>query len=211
MLLTVRNANSNGQNRFRILHCIRIRHECHHVACRVTKCRITRHNHRVLCLQKHIEATGVYSCAASTSLYSDTESRKQVDLNLDSTFHHPLSLSTDATISCQYIPAHLGRTAASPGSLYRHRADEKIAKHAAGCAQRLRALLPFVADIGGGIGDDPFWHWLISVYHAYERRLRANGGDGSEAAYALENLLRELQATLMRDNHTAITRLIEDR
>jgi hypothetical protein len=31
------------------------------------------------------------------------------------------------------------------------------------------------------------------------------------AAYALENLLRELQATLVRDNHTAITRLVEDR
>ena len=142
---------------------------------------------------------------------SYSETRKQVDLNLDSTFHHPLSLSTDATISCQYIPAHLGRTAASPGSLYRHRADEKIAKHAAGCARRLRALLPFVADIGGGIGDDPFWHWLISVYHAYERRLRANGGDGSEAAYALENLLRELQVVLVRDNYTAIMRLVEDR
>ena len=61
------------------------------------------------------------------------------------------------------------------------------------------------------IGDDPFWRWLISVYHAYERRLRANGGDGSEAAYALENLLRELQVVLVRDNYTAIMRLVEDR
>ena len=50
-----------------------------------------------------------------------------------------------------------------------------------------------------------------SIYHQNERRLRANGGDGSEAAYALEHLLRELQAILMRDNYTAITRLVEDR
>ena len=75
----------------------------------------------------------------------------------------------------------------------------------------MRALLPFVSDIGGGIGDDPFWRWLIGVYLAHERRLRANGGDGSEAAYALENMLRELQAILVRDNYTAITRLVEDR
>ena len=38
-----------------------------------------------------------------------------------------------------------------------------------------------------------------------------DGGDGSEAAYALENMLRELQAILVRDNYTAITRLVEDR
>jgi hypothetical protein len=56
------------------------------------------------------------------------------------------------------------------------------------------------------------WRWLIGVYlPSVERRLRANGGDGSEAAYALEHLLRELQAILVRDNYTAITRLVEDR
>ena len=56
-----------------------------------------------------------------------------------------------------------------------------------------------------------FRRWLVGVYRAYERRLRADGGDGSEAVYALANLLRELQAVLVSDNYTAITRLTEDR
>ena len=67
-----------------------------------------------------------------------------------------------------------------------------------------------VSDVGGGIGDDPFWHWLIGVYRTFERRLRADGGDGSDASFALGDLLRELQAVLTRDNFTAVTRLTED-
>ena len=52
---------------------------------------------------------------------------------------------------------------------------------------------------------------VLSQHRLPIRRAAAAHSDGTDAAYALENLLRELQAILIRDNYTAITRLIEDR
>ena len=76
---------------------------------------------------------------------------------------------------------------------------EKIAKHAAGCAEQSRSFLPFVGDTGGGIGPATFTYWLRDVYAADQRRQRADGDDGSASRFALEHLLRELLAVLVRD------------
>ena len=55
MLLTVRNANSNGQNRFRILHCTRIRHEWLPCAFLFKKSNRSRHPPRCLVLRALIQ------------------------------------------------------------------------------------------------------------------------------------------------------------
>ena len=186
-------------------------HGFHQLSCVVTSSRIDRHNNRTYVLKKHLDMTKIYSSAASYNLHASSVSRKQVDLQLDSTFHQPMSLSVDTTISVAFLPTHLASVASSATALYNTRAAEKIAKHAAGCAEQSRSFLPFVGDTGGGIGPAAFTYWLRDVYSADQRRQRADGDDGSASRFALEHLLRELLAVLVRDNFKMIDRLVRDR
>ena len=184
----------------------------HQLSCRVPACRVERHNNRTLTLKKHLDMTKVYSSAASYNLHASTQTQKQIDLQLDSTFHAPLSLSVDTTVSVAHLPAYLTSVAnGTATALYNQRAAEKISKHAAGCAEQGRSFMPFVSDSGGGIGPAPFVYWLRDVYTAEQRRQRADGDDGSATRHALANLLKELSAVLARDNFRMIDRLTLDR
>ena len=92
------------------------------------------------------------------------------------------------------------------------RANKKNGKHASECHAVGRTFLPFVSDTQGGIGPPSFVDWLKSVFAAYARAARAEGGDGSDDRLALENLLAEMLAVLVRDNFKMIDRLtVHDR
>ena len=92
------------------------------------------------------------------------------------------------------------------------RADEKVNKHLAGCRDRHRDFLAFVSDTEGGIGPDSFVVWLKATYVADQLHARADGDDGTRAPFALENLLCELLAVLVRDNYSMIDKLtVRDR
>ena len=121
-------------------------------------------------------------------------------------------MSIDTTVSVAFLPSHLADAAVSATRLLDVRAAEKTNKHAAGCAELNRTLLPFVSDTEGGIGPDAFVYWLKGTYAADQLRARADGDDGTRAPFALENLLCELLAVLVRDNYTMIERLsVRDR
>ena len=63
------------------------------------------------------------------------------------------------------------------------------------------------AQTEGGIGPDAFVFWLKSTYAADKLRARADGDDGTRAPFALENLLCELLAVLVRDNYSMTEKL----
>ena len=140
-------------------------------------------------------------------LFTSSSSKRQIDLKLDSAVLMPPHLSLDATVSCLLLPSWLTATAASAAAPLQTRAAEKIAKHAAECSAMGRVFFPFVSDTLGGIGPPPFVVWLKHVYAAVARRQRAEGGDRAAAAFALESLLAELCAVLVKDNVTMIERL----
>ena len=73
----------------------------HQLSCNVTSGRIDRHNNRLRILKKHLDMMqpAIYDVDISKRLFSDSTSRKQIDMNLDATCHDPLHLSIDATIS----------------------------------------------------------------------------------------------------------------
>ena len=70
-----------------------------------------------------------------------------------------------------------------------------------------RVFFPFPSDTLGGIGADPFIQWLKGMYTASDLIRRAEGGDALHGRFALDALLAELLATLVRDNHRMIERL----
>ena len=128
-------------------------------------------------------------------------------MKLDSPVLEPPHISVDTTVSCFLLPSYLSDTAISAALPFQTRATEKIAKHAAECAAAHRVLSPFVSDTLGGVGPAPFIVWLKYVYSAVARRQRAEGGDHAAAAFALESLLAELGAVLVKDNLIMIERL----
>ena len=108
----------------------------HQLSCHVTSSRVERHNNRTLTLKKHLDLTKVYSTAASYNLHSSSQNQKQIDLQLDSTFHAPMSLSVDTTVSIAHLPSYLSTVASGTATaLYNLRASAKITKHAPGCAE----------------------------------------------------------------------------
>ena len=90
---------------------------------------------------------------------------------------------------------------------FRSRSTKKIHKHADDCARMQRGFMPFVGDTLGGIGPPAFQDWLRRVYRAVALRARADGGDIHAAHFALDFLLADLLATLVRDNVSMIERL----
>ena len=90
--------------------------------------------------------TKIYSSAASYNLHASSVSRKQVDLQLDSTFHQPMSLSVDTTISVAFLPTHLASVASgSASALYklqhtRHREDRQARRGLRRAVAQLPAL-----------------------------------------------------------------------
>ena len=92
------------------------------------------------------------------------------------------------------------------------RATRKIRKHAADVAKAGRTFMAFASDSLGTIGPPAFAQWLRHLFAAYARDLRSRSLDSTASNFALENLLAELLAVLVRDNHRAIERLtIRDR
>ena len=184
----------------------------HHLACGKYSSRIDRHNHRTALLHRHIAALHIYDGKLVKDLFSSSTSKRQIDLKLDSSFHSPLHLSIDTTISCILLPSYLPDTAVAASRPYAARAAHKISKHAAECAAAGRAFLPFVGDTLGGIGPDAFVSWLKGLFAAADLAARSDGGDHAAATFALDHLLCDLLATLVRDNHLMIERLtVRDR
>ena len=70
-----------------------------------------------------------------------------------------------------------------------------------------RAFMPFTGDTLGGIGPPAFQQWLRGIYAALALRARADGEDAHAPQFALDLLLAELLATLVRDNVSMIERL----
>ena len=146
-------------------------------------------------------------------LFSSQATNRQIDLKADSTTHHPHQhLSLDTTITSSLLPTYLATQSTSPTAVHLLKAARKIGKHAKDCDAIGRTFLPFTSDTLGGIGPPQFVEWLKSVYAAYDRANRAEGGDGSDGRFALDTLLAELLAVLVRDNVRMIDRLtINDR
>ena len=179
----------------------------HHLGCQKTSSRIDRHNHRNAVLHRHIPRTKIYTSEMVKGLFSSATSRKQIDIKFDSPFHAPYALSVDTTISVTLLPTYLRDTAVSAIRPLLSRTQEKHDKHAASCNDAGRAFLAFASDTLNAMGPPAFVNWLRRLYSAADNLARSNGDDGSEQRDALQHLICELQAVLVRDNYLMIDRL----
>ena len=104
------------------------------------------------------------------------------------------------------LPTYINQTAASGMKPLLVRAADKISKHAADCTALGRTFMPFSGDTGGGIGPPAFIDWLKGVYGAFGLRLLSDGCERTAATFALDRLLADLLAALVRDNYVMIER-----
>ena len=187
-------------------------HAYHHLGCPKYSTRKDRHNNRTFTLQRHISHTHLYDTTAVEGLFSSANDAKQIDLKLDSATETPHHISLDTTVSVTLLPSHIRSTARDGMAPLAHRAAEKIAKHAADVSRAGRTFMAFASDTQGTIGPPSFAAWLRGLFAAYARDLRSRSLDTTASNFALESLLAELLAVLVRDNHRAIERLtIRDR
>ena len=104
-----------------------------------------------------------------------------------------------------------GRFHAGPFRTCRPSAKHKTNKHADNVKALGRLFIPFVGDVGGGIGPPVFYYWLRDVFAEADRMKRAAGDDGHTARDAFATCLCELLAVLVRSNCKMLDDLTRDR
>ena len=133
-------------------------------------------------------------------------------LKLDSSSHFPYHISLDTTISVTLLPSYITDTAIDAAIPLQTRDDEKSSKHAHDCAEHNRQYKSFASDTQGAIGPPSFTSWLKHLYYTVSLARRADGDTGASTQFALDLLLADLLAALVRDDAEMIDRLpVRDR